>query len=245
MLKVQNLKVIVEEKQVIDDLNLDIGPNETHIIMGKNGSGKSSFLNTIVKNPKYKIIGGSIFFNNLDLKDKSVYEIAQSGIFLSFQNAPAISGLSISMLLKHSVNSIRVARGEKPLTAPEYFKLVDEYCSVLDIPKDWLKRQVNVGFSGGEKKRLSMLEMLFLNPKLALLDEPDSGVDTDSVNIIAKAIDYQKVKGTSFIIVSHYPKLISLSKPNFVHIMECGKIVKTGDILLAEEIDKQGFCDGK
>ena len=114
-----------------------------------------------------------------------------------------------------------------------------------EIPQEWLKRQVNVGFSGGEKKRLSMLEMLFLNPKIALLDEPDSGVDTDAVAILARAIDYQKAKGTSFVIVSHYPKLISLAKPNFVHVMESGKIVKTGDITLAEEIENQGFGDGK
>ncbi len=245
MLETKNLKVEIDGKEVLNGVNLKVGIAETHIIMGKNGSGKSTLLNTLAKNPKYKIIDGTVLFDGVDVGTKSVAELAQAGMFLSFQNAPSISGLSISMLLKNAVNSVRKAVGDKPLTAPEYFKLADEYCKLLEIPVDWLKRQVNVGFSGGEKKRLSMLEMLFLNPKVALLDEPDSGVDTDAVSIIARAIDFQKAKGTSFIIVSHYPKLISLAKPNFVHIMESGKIVKTGDITLADEILTQGFGDGK
>ncbi|MBR1544637.1 MAG: Fe-S cluster assembly ATPase SufC [Alphaproteobacteria bacterium] len=245
MLDIKNLKVNVDEKQILNGVDLHIGSGETHILMGKNGSGKSSLLNTVVKNPKYKISGGDILFLGESILEKSVSDVAKSGIFLSFQNPPAISGLSVSTLLKNSVNSVRAARGEKPLTAPEYFKLADEYCKVLEIPKDWLKRQVNVGFSGGEKKKLSMLEMLFLQPKLALLDEPDSGVDVDAVNIIAKAIDYLRPLGVSFLIVSHYEKLISLSKPNFVHVMQDGKIVKTGDIILAEKIIKQGFGDGE
>ncbi len=243
MLEIKNLKVSVDEKQILNGVNLSVGPSETHILMGKNGSGKSSLLSTIVKNPKYKIDGGDICFCGESIAEKSVCDVARAGIFLSFQNAPAISGLSISMLLKNSVNSVRKARGEQVLTAPEYFKLAQEYCNLLEIPNDWLKRQVNLGFSGGEKKKISMLEMLFLKPKLALLDEPDSGVDVDAVNIIAKAIDYLKPFGTSFLIVSHYEKLISLSKPNFVHIMQDGKIVESGDVTLAQKILKNGFGD--
>ncbi len=241
MLNIKNLKVNVEEKQILNGVDLHIGASETHVIMGKNGSGKSSLLNTIVKNPKYKIIEGDISFLGESILEKSVCDVAKVGIFLSFQNAPGINGLTVSALLKNSVNSVRQARGEKPLTAPEYFKLADKYCNLLEIPNEWLKRQVNIGFSGGEKKRLSMLEMLFLQPKLALLDEPDSGVDIDAVNIIAKAIDFLKPLGTSFLIVSHYEKLISLSRPDFVHVMQDGKIVQTGDIVLVEKIVKQGF----
>ncbi|MBP3615524.1 MAG: Fe-S cluster assembly ATPase SufC [Alphaproteobacteria bacterium] len=243
MLDIKDLKVSVEGKQILNGVNLHIGPSETHVIMGKNGSGKSSLLNTIVKNPKYEIIGGDISFLGESILEKSVCDVARAGIFLSFQSAPAISGLSVSNLLKNAVNSVRKARGEKPLTAPEYFKLAKEYCELLEIPNEWLKRQVNLGFSGGEKKKLSMLEMLFLKPKLALLDEPDSGVDVDAVNIIARAIDYLKQFGVSFIIVSHYEKLISLSKPNFVHVMQDGVVVQNGDITLAEKVIKQGFCD--
>ena len=241
LMVVENVSVSVEDKQVVSGLNLRIGCGETHVIMGKNGSGKSSFLNALVKNPKYSIVDGDVRVNGNTILDKSVAEVAQMGVFLSFQSAPAIAGLSISTLLKNSVNSIRRARNEKVLSAPEYFRLAKEYCDLLEIPQDWLKRAVNVGFSGGEKKRVSMLEMLFLEPKIALLDEPDSGVDMDSVNVIAKAVAYQKAKGTSFLIVSHYPKLISLSQPEFVHIMRDGRIVEEGGMELANRVLDSGF----
>ena len=241
MLEIKNLKVNVDTNEILKGVNLSVKGGQTHIVMGKNGSGKSSLLNTIVKNPKYNVVGGSIAIDNVDLCDKSVSEVAQMGVFLSFQNPPAISGLVISTLLKYSVNSVRKARGEKPLSAPEFFKKVAEYCEILQIPQSWLKREMNVGFSGGEKKRISCLEMMFLEPKVALLDEPDSGVDVDSVNIIIKAIDYMKSKGTAFVVVSHYPQLISNIAPDFVHIMKDGVIVKSGDSNLADTILKEGF----
>ncbi|MGN0929724.1 MAG: Fe-S cluster assembly ATPase SufC [Alphaproteobacteria bacterium] len=241
MFEIKNLKVNVDEKEILKGVNLSVDKGQTHIIMGVNGSGKSTLLNTIVKNPKYKIIDGNILFEGKDLADLSISEVASKGIFLSFQNPPSISGLSVSTLLKYSVNSVRRANGNTPLTAPEFFKLTDKYCQLLSIPNAWLKREVNIGFSGGEKKRLSMLEMLFLQPKLALLDEPDSGVDVDSVNIIIKAIEYLKEKGTSFMVVSHYPQLISNINPDFVHIMKNGVIIKSGDCSLAECVLKEGF----
>ena len=241
MFEIKNLKVNVDDKEILKGVNLCVEKGQIHIIMGVNGSGKSSLLNTIIKNPKYKVIGGSIVFDGADLSGLSISEVADKGIFLSFQNPPAISGLSVSTLLKYSVNSVRRANGQDPLSAPEFFKLSDKYCQMLSIPNAWLKREVNVGFSGGEKKRLSMLEMLFLKPKLALLDEPDSGVDVDSVNIILKAISYLREEGTSFIIVSHYQQLISNVTPDFVHIMKSGVIVKSGDCKLAECVLKDGF----
>ena len=241
MFEIKNLIVNVDDKQILKGVNLTVNKNTTHIIMGKNGCGKSSLLNSIVKNPVYEIKSGDIFFEKKSITKLAVYEIAQRGIFLSFQNAPAISGLSISSLLKNAVNSVKQANSEKPLTAPEFIKFAKTYCEILEIPNTWLSREVNKGFSGGEKKRLSMLEMLFLSPKLALLDEPDSGVDTESINIIIKAINYLREKGTTFIIVSHYEKMIRNLNPDFIHIMSEGKIVKTGDITLLDMIEKEGF----
>lgn len=241
LLMVENLVVRVEDKEIIHGLDIRVGRGETHIIMGKNGSGKSSLLNAMVKNPKYSITDGDIRICGESILEKSVAQVAQMGLFLSFQNAPAIAGLSISTLLKNSVNSVRRVNGKNPLSAPEYFRLAKEYCDILEIPQEWLKRGVNVGFSGGEKKRISMLEMLFLEPKIALLDEPDSGVDTDSVEVIARAVKYQKEKGTSFVIVSHYPKLIDLCQPEFVHIMQDGKIIENGGIELANRVMSEGF----
>ncbi len=241
MLNIKNLSVDVDKKVILDNLNLNIGENQTHIIMGVNGSGKSSLLNTIVKNPKYNIKSGDIVFNGQSLNNLSVSDVARKGIFLSFQNPPSVPGLSISNLLKYSVNSVRRANDLPALTAPQFFQKLREFCEVLNIPLDWVKRDVNLGFSGGEKKRISMLEMLFLQPKLALLDEPDSGVDVDSVNIIIKAISILKESKTSFIIVSHYPQLISNVSLDEVHIMKNGSIVKSGDRSLADMVLKQGF----
>ena len=241
MFEIKNLFVKIDDKEILKGVNLKVEKNTTHIIMGKNGCGKSSLLNSIVKNPVYEIMGGDVFFENKSIINLPVYEIAQRGIFLSFQNPPAISGLAISSLLKNAVSSIKEAKGEKPVTAPEFLKLAKTYCELLEIPTAWLSREVNKGFSGGEKKRLSMLEMLFIAPKLALLDEPDSGVDTESINIITKAINYLRGQGTSFIIVSHYAKLIRNLNPDFIHVMSEGKIVKTGDIKLVDVIEKEGF----
>ncbi|MCL2440022.1 MAG: ATP-binding cassette domain-containing protein, partial [Alphaproteobacteria bacterium] len=180
---------------------------------------------------------GEIKFDGADISALATDATARAGIFLSQQITPAIPGLSISTLLKNAANAAR----EKPLTAPEFFALAKTYCELLDIPSAWLARDVGVGFSGGEKKRLSMLEMLFANPKLAILDEPDSGVDISSIDIIIKAIEYQRAKGTRFVVISHYPKLIDALKPDAVHVIEAGKIARSGGHLLAKEIEKNGF----
>ena len=241
MLEIKNLRVAADGKEILKGLDLKIAGGETHVIMGRNGSGKSTLLSAIAKNPKYQVTGGRIAFAGRDLKDMGAAEVAGAGIFLSFQNAPAIAGLSVSTLLKHAANSVRRARDEAPLSAPEFFRLADEYCKLLEIPQAWLKREVNAGFSGGEKKRLSMLEMLFLKPRLAMLDEPDSGVDVDAMNIIARAIDSAKGWGAAVLIVSHYARLIKLVSPQFVHVMHGGAITKSGGPDLAQAIEKEGF----
>jgi Fe-S cluster assembly ATP-binding protein len=245
MLEIKDLRVSVEGKEILKGVDLKIGAGETHVIMGRNGSGKSTLLSAIAKNPKYRITGGRIVFEGRDLAGMGAAEVSGAGIFLSFQNAPAIAGLSVSTLLKHAVNAVRRARGEDVLTAPEFFKLADEHCKLLEIPQAWLKREVNAGFSGGEKKRLSMLEMLFLRPKLAMLDEPDSGVDVDAVNIVGRAIGSMREKGAAFLIVSHYARLIDLAEPRFVHVMRDGAVTKSGGPELAREIEKEGFGDGR
>ncbi|MDR1476764.1 MAG: Fe-S cluster assembly ATPase SufC [Rickettsiales bacterium] len=243
MLEIKNLRVSAEGKEILKGVDLKIAAGETHVIMGKNGSGKSTLLAAIAKNPKYPVIGGKAAFAGKDLKSMSASDAAAAGIFLSFQNAPAMQGLSISTLLKHAANAVRRARGEEPLTAPEFFRLADEYCKFLEIPGAWLKRDMNAGFSGGEKKRISMLEMLFLKPRLAMLDEPDSGVDVDAMDIIARAIDRARLDGTALLIVSHYARLVERANPSRVHLMREGRIAESGGMELARRIDEKGFVD--
>jgi Fe-S cluster assembly ATP-binding protein len=243
MLEIKNLRVSAEGKEILRGVDLRIGAGETHVIMGRNGSGKSTLLGAIAKNPKYSIAGGSIVFCGKDLAGMDAAGVAGAGIFLSFQNAPAIPGLSVSTLLKHAANAVRRARGEEALSAPEFFRLADEHCKFLGIPGGWLKREVNAGFSGGEKKRLSMLEMLFLRPKLAMLDEPDSGVDVDAIDIIGRAIGRAKDWGSAVLVVSHYARLINLAEPQSVHVMRDGRIAESGGPDLAAAIDREGFGD--
>ncbi|MDR2099124.1 MAG: Fe-S cluster assembly ATPase SufC [Rickettsiales bacterium] len=243
MLKIENLHVAAEGREILSGLGLGVKAGETHVIMGKNGGGKSTLLSAIAKNPKYEITAGSIAFDGVDLAGKSADEVARMGVFLSFQNAPAIPGLTISTLLKHAANSVRRARGEEPLSAPKFFKLADEYSKLLEIPPAWMNREANVGFSGGERKKIACLEMLFLNPRLALLDEPDSGVDVDAMNIIVRAIERLRSSGTAFVVVSHYSRLIDRLAPDAVYVMREGAIAASGGAELAGRIEEHGFAD--
>jgi Fe-S cluster assembly ATP-binding protein len=241
MLDVKGLKAGVEGREILKGADLSVKAGQTHIIMGKNGSGKSTLLSAIARNPKYEILSGSMLLDGEDIAGKGASDVAAKGVFLSFQNAPAIPGLSISTLLKHSVNGVRRARGEEPMAAPEFFGLAKEYSAFLEIPGGWLEREVNLGFSGGERKRIACLEMLFLKPRLALLDEPDSGVDVDAMKIITASIGRLKASGTAFVIVSHYSRLIGAVGADAVHVMRDGAIAVSGGAELAREIERNGF----
>ncbi|MDR1009484.1 MAG: Fe-S cluster assembly ATPase SufC [Rickettsiales bacterium] len=237
MLDIENLHVSVDGKEILKGVDLHISPSETCVIMGRNGSGKSTLANAILKNPRYEITKGSLRFAGRDMTNEPTAAIAAAGVFFAQQHAPAIEGLPVSTLLKNAVNSTR----ETPMPAPEFFKRAKEYCAMLKIPDAWLARDMNVGFSGGEKKRLACLEMLFLEPKLCILDEPDSGVDISSMDMIIEAIKHRQSTGSSFIVISHYARLIDAVKPDKVHLMSEGKIVKSGTHALAKLIEKEGF----
>lgn len=244
MLKIENLKVSLKEtkQQIISNFNLEIKEKEVHFLLGKNGSGKSTLAMTLAGSEKYEITNGIITLNNKIINEMKPYERVSSGLFLSYQMPVSIAGLTFSTLLKHSVNSIRRAKNLTPYNAIQFFQKIEEYSKLLEIPNEWLSREVNVGFSGGEKKKMEMLQMLMAEPNISILDEPDSGVDVDAVNIISKAIDYCIEKlNTSFLIITHYEKLFEKIPVSSVHIFNKGEIIKSGNIELAKEITKNGF----
>jgi Fe-S cluster assembly ATP-binding protein len=244
MLEIKNLFVNLFENnsEIIHDFSFDVSSREMHFLIGMNGSGKSSVSLALVGSEKYKISSGKVLVNGKNLLKMSIDERVHNGLFLSYQNPIAIDGLSYSVFLKHSVNSVRVARGLKAFNAPDFFAYVERYCKILSIPNDWLKRNLNVGFSGGEKKKMEMLQMMLLEPKFAILDEPDSGVDIDAINSIIAAVKFCRDEfETAFVIITHYEKLLDKLGADFVHILSDGSIVKTGRIELAKHIQKSGF----
>jgi len=243
MLEIKNISVNVADNgvEILHNINLNIKDSEIHFLLGKNGSGKSSLAMSLVGNEKYKISSGSVLINGEDLLKMSIEERVHKGLFLSYQNPISIDGLSFSVFLKYAVNSVRRGRGLNPLNAYNFFKLLEKYCDMLSIPNDWIKRDVNVGFSGGEKKKMEMLQMLLLEPKYAILDEPDSGVDVDAIKSVISAVNFCKTNlQTSFIIISHYDKLLTLN-PDSVHILSNGCIIKTGGVEIAKQIQENGF----
>ena len=242
LLTIKNLIAHAEDKKILNGVDLQIPAGETHILMGRNGSGKSTLLGAIMRSPRLSV-NGKVEFDGRDISTLPTEQIASAGIFLGPQTTPSIEGLSYSTLLKHSANALALARGEKELLAPEFFRLARENCALLGIPEGWLARHVGEGFSGGEKKRLQMLLMLFFKPRLAMLDEPDSGVDVEAIEVIAKAVKHLAALGTSFLIVSHYDRLIKAIAPHKVHVMQDGLITRTGGPELAAEIDTKGFGD--
>ena len=240
MLEIKNLKASINNKAILNGLDLTIKPGELHAIMGPNGSGKSTLANVLTGKNGYEI-SGELNFKGENLRKIAVEERAQKGIFLAFQYPLEIPGVNTNIFLKTSLNSIRKSKGEKALDTLAFLKLVREKSSELGIDEKILSRQLNVGFSGGEKKKNEILQMKILNPNLSILDETDSGLDIDALKIVAKGVNSSRDDKKSFLIITHYQRLLEYIKPDFVHVLSDGKIIKTGCGELAEEIEKTGY----
>tara|TARA_Y100000590_G_scaffold299385_1_gene337573 strand:+ start:1711 stop:2445 length:735 start_codon:yes stop_codon:yes gene_type:complete len=240
MLEIKNLKASIKEKQILKGLNLTIKPGELHAIMGPNGSGKSTLANILSGKNGYEI-SGELNFQGENLEKISIEERAQKGIFLAFQYPLEIPGVNTNIFLKTSLNAIRKSKGEKELDSFAFLKLVKEKSAELGIDEKILSRQLNVGFSGGEKKKNEILQMKILDPNFSILDETDSGLDIDALKIIAKGVNSSRNKKNSFLVITHYQRLLDYIKPDFVHVLSDGKIIKTGDGDLAQELEKTGY----
>ena len=240
MLKISNLNANIENKSILKNFSLNINPGEVHAIMGPNGSGKST-LSNILSGKKGYDISGEILYENKDLFELETEERAHRGIFLAFQYPLEIPGVNTNIFLKTSLNAIRKARGEKELDAIEFLKLVKKKAKELKFDEEKLNRQLNVGFSGGEKKKNEILQMTILEPKLAILDETDSGLDIDALRIVSDGVNALRSKERSFLIITHYQRLLDYIKPDFVHVLVDGKIAKTGCGELALELEKVGY----
>ena len=240
MLKIRDLKAKIDNKEILKGLNLEIKPGEVHAIMGPNGSGKST-LSNVLSGKKGYTVSGDVAYLNEDLLDLEIEERAHKGIFLAFQYPLEIPGVNTNIFLKTSLNAIKKAKGEKELDAIEFLKLVKQKASQLKFDEKILSRQLNVGFSGGEKKKNEILQMSILNPKLSILDETDSGLDIDALKIVSEGVNALRSKESSFLIITHYQRLLEYIKPDFVHVLINGQIVKSGGSELALELESNGY----
>ncbi|MEO0341205.1 MAG: Fe-S cluster assembly ATPase SufC [Bacteroidota bacterium] len=241
MLSIKDLKVSIEEKDILNGINLDIKPGEVHAIMGPNGSGKSTLANVLAGREEFEVTDGSIDFLGEDLLEMEVDERAQAGIFLAFQYPVEIPGVNTATFLKQVINSVREARGQEELSPQEMLKLIREKTKMVGMDQSFLRRSLNEGFSGGEKKRNEMLQMALLEPKLAVLDETDSGLDIDALRIVSDAVNQMRNQDRSFIVVTHYQRLLNYITPDYVHVLYNGRIVKSGDKNLALELEEKGY----
>ncbi len=241
MIKINNLQARVEDKEILKGINLEINPGEIHAIMGPNGSGKSTLSSVIAGREDYEVTGGSIDFEGEDLLDLNPEERAHKGIFLSFQYPVEIPGVTVSNFVKTAINESRKGRGEEPMEAREMLAKMREKTALLEMDKSYLSRSLNEGFSGGEKKRNEIFQMAMLEPKLAILDETDSGLDIDALRIVAGGVNKLRTADNAVIVITHYQRLLDYIKPDFVHVLYNGRIVKSGGPELAHELEEKGY----
>ena len=241
MLKINNLHAKVEDKDILNGIDLDIKAGEIHAIMGPNGSGKSTLASVIAGKEDYEITKGKMLFNNKSIDELSAEERAHKGIFMSFQYPIEIPGVTITNFIKTAINETRKARGEKEMPANEMLKLLREKCNMLEIDRKFLSRSINDGFSGGEKKRNEIYQMAMLEPTLAILDETDSGLDIDALKIVANGVNKLKNKDNAIVVITHYQRLLDYIIPDHVHVLFDGKIVKSGNKDLAIELENKGY----
>ena len=241
MLEIKDLHASVEDTKILKGLNLNVKKGEVHAIMGPNGSGKSTLASVIAGRDDYEVTSGKINFMGNDLTDQSPDERARDGIFLAFQYPVEIPGVSTTNFMKTAVNQIRESKGEKPLDAVKFLKLMKEKMKLVNIRQDLLSRSINDGFSGGEKKRNEIFQMAMLDPKLSILDETDSGLDIDALKIVSGGVNKLKSKENATIVVTHYQRLLDYIVPDYVHVLMDGKIVKSGDKTLALKLEEKGY----
>ena len=241
MITIKNLHASIEGKAILKGLNLTVNAGEVHVIMGPNGAGKSTLASILAGREEYEITAGEIDFNGEDLLDLSVEERAREGLFLAFQYPVEIPGVSNVNFLRTAINEIREHKGEKAMSAKEFMALVRDKSALVELDSKLASRSVNEGFSGGEKKRNEIFQMAMLNPKLAILDETDSGLDIDALRIVANGVNQLKTDQNATIIITHYQRLLDYIIPDFVHVLYDGKIVKTGGKELALELEEKGY----
>mgnify|MGYP001368130656 CR=1 FL=1 len=241
MLKIKNLKAEINGTPILKGVNLEINPGEIHAIMGPNGSGKSTLSSVIAGKEEYEVTSGSIQFEGGDLLELAPEERANEGIFLSFQYPVEIPGISVSNFIKTAINEQRKFKNINPIATSELLRLMREKMELLNIKQGYLSRNMNEGFSGGEKKRNEIFQMAMLNPKLSILDETDSGLDIDALKIVANGVNTLKNNENATIVITHYQRLLDYIVPDYVHILHDGKIVKSGDKNLALELEKRGY----
>jgi len=241
VLDIQNLTATVADKQILNGITLTVNPGEVHAIMGPNGSGKSTLAQVLAGHPAYEVTGGSVTFDGEDLLDLEAEERAQKGVFLAFQYPVEIPGVSNAYFLRAAYNEARKARGEEEVDPMEFLDLVEDRAKLVEMDGSFLNRSVNVGFSGGEKKRNEILQMAVLQPRLAILDETDSGLDIDALRIVADGVNKLKRPDTATVVVTHYQRLLNYIVPDYVHVLAGGRIVKSGGKELALELEAKGY----
>ncbi|MDP5081109.1 MAG: Fe-S cluster assembly ATPase SufC [Winogradskyella sp.] len=241
MLKINNLHASVDDKAILKGINLHVKPGEVHAIMGPNGSGKSTLASVIAGKEEYEVTEGNIILEGEDIEEFSAEERAHKGVFLSFQYPVEIPGVSVTNFMKTAINETRKAKGLEDMPAKDMLKMIREKSELLEIDRKFLSRSLNEGFSGGEKKRNEIFQMAMLEPKLAILDETDSGLDIDALRIVANGVNKLKSKNNAVIVITHYQRLLDYIVPDFVHVIYNGKIVKTGTKELAHELEAKGY----